>query len=80
MKHGQSDNSYLDFITDDIIDGFSVLGAPKEHVAKLEELQAAGITQFNIYLDNGDRESESSPNTASRSFPASGSGPVRLSA
>ena len=28
----------------------------EEHVAKLEELQAAGVTQFNIYLDNGDEE------------------------
>ena len=56
LKHGQSDNAFLDFITDDIIDGFSVLGEPAEHVAKLEQLQAAGVTQFNIYLDNGDEE------------------------
>ncbi|MEM9199806.1 MAG: LLM class flavin-dependent oxidoreductase, partial [Pseudomonadota bacterium] len=55
-KHGQSDNPYLDFITDDIIDGFSVLGTVDQHVAKLHELEAAGITQFNIYLDNGDEE------------------------
>ncbi|MEM0936242.1 MAG: TIGR03842 family LLM class F420-dependent oxidoreductase [Pseudomonadota bacterium] len=55
-KHGQSDNPYLDFITDDIIDGFSVLGTPDEHIAKLKELEAANITQFNIYLDNGDEE------------------------
>ena len=55
-RHGQSNNPFLDFITDDIIDGFSVLGTPEEHVAKLEELQAAGVTQFNIYLDNGDEE------------------------
>ncbi|NRB05446.1 MAG: TIGR03842 family LLM class F420-dependent oxidoreductase [Rhodobacteraceae bacterium] len=55
-KHGQSDNPYLDFITDDIIDGFSVLGSPENHIAKLHELKAAGITQFNIYLDNGDED------------------------
>lgn len=55
-KHGQSDNPYLDFITDDIIDGFSVLGTAENHIAKLGELQAAGVTQFNIYLDNGDEE------------------------
>jgi probable F420-dependent oxidoreductase len=55
-KHGQSDNPYLDFITDDIIDGFAVLGEPEDHVAKLKDLEAAGITQFNIYLDNGDEE------------------------
>lgn len=55
-KHGQSDNPYLDFITDDIIEGFSVLGSPDDHIAKLNKLKEAGVTQFNIYLDNGDEE------------------------
>ncbi|MEM6824225.1 MAG: TIGR03842 family LLM class F420-dependent oxidoreductase [Pseudomonadota bacterium] len=55
-KHGQSDNAYLDFITDDIIDSFSVLGTPAQHIAKIGELRDAGVTQFNIYLDNGDEE------------------------
>lgn len=55
-KHGQSDNPYLDFITDDIIKSFSVLGTADDHIAKLKELEAAGITQFNIYLDNGDED------------------------
>ena len=53
-KHGQSDNPYLDFITDDIIDGFSVLGQPEDHIKKIKQLQDVGVTQFNIYLDNGD--------------------------
>jgi probable F420-dependent oxidoreductase len=55
-KHGQSDNPYLDFITDDIIDGFAVLGSVDDHIAKLQELESVGVTQFNIYLDNGDEE------------------------
>ena len=55
-KHGQSDNPYLDFITDEIIDGFAVLGTPDDHIAKIRTLEANGITQFNIYLDNGDEE------------------------
>ena len=55
-KHGQSDNPYLDFITDDVIDSFAVLGTPDDHIAKLKKLEAAGVTQFNIYLDNGDEE------------------------
>ncbi|MEM6478163.1 MAG: TIGR03842 family LLM class F420-dependent oxidoreductase [Pseudomonadota bacterium] len=55
-KHGQSDNPYLDFITDDIIDGFAVLGTPDDHIAKLKTLESVGVTQFNIYLDNGDEE------------------------
>nr|WP_321463591.1 TIGR03842 family LLM class F420-dependent oxidoreductase [uncultured Cohaesibacter sp.] len=55
-KHGQSDNPYLDFITDEIIEGFSVLGAAEQHIAKLNILKDAGVTQFNIYLDNGKEE------------------------
>ncbi|MEO1225084.1 MAG: TIGR03842 family LLM class F420-dependent oxidoreductase [Pseudomonadota bacterium] len=55
-KHGQSDNPFLDFITDDIVDAFSVLGTHEQQIAKLQALQDAGITQFNIYLDSGDEE------------------------
>ncbi|MEM6661794.1 MAG: TIGR03842 family LLM class F420-dependent oxidoreductase [Pseudomonadota bacterium] len=55
-KHGQSDNPYLDFITDDIIESFSVLGDTDAHIARLRDLEAAGVTQFNIYLDNGREE------------------------
>ena len=55
-KHGRSDNPYLDFITPEIVRSFCVLGSPAEHIAKLRELQQAGVTQFNIYLDNGKEE------------------------
>jgi probable F420-dependent oxidoreductase len=55
-KHGQSDNPYLEFITEDIIKSFCVLGTPDQHIEKLKELEKAGTTQFNIYLDSGDEE------------------------
>lgn len=55
-KHGQSDNPYLDFITEDIVKSFCVLGTPDEHIAKIHDLADAGTTQFNIYLDSGDEE------------------------
>ena len=55
-KHGQSENPYLDFITDDIVEDFAVLGTPEQHIAKLKRLAEAGVTQFNIYLDNGEEE------------------------
>ncbi|MEM7444586.1 MAG: TIGR03842 family LLM class F420-dependent oxidoreductase [Pseudomonadota bacterium] len=55
-KHGQSDNPFLDFITDDIVDAFSVLGTHEQQIGKLRDLQSAGVTQFNIYLDSGDEE------------------------
>ncbi|MBL4826327.1 MAG: TIGR03842 family LLM class F420-dependent oxidoreductase [Spongiibacteraceae bacterium] len=55
-KHGQSDNPYLDFITPDIVESFCVLGSHKQHISKIKKLEKAGVTQFNIYLDNGDEE------------------------
>jgi probable F420-dependent oxidoreductase len=55
-KHGQSDNPYLDFISEDIVKSFCVLGDMDAHITKLKDLQEAGTTQFNIYLDNGDEE------------------------
>jgi len=55
-KHGQSDNPYLDFITPEIVESFCVLGQPEDHVTKLSHLKEAGMTHFNIYLDNGDEE------------------------
>ena len=52
----QSDNPYLDFITDDVVESFCVLGEPEAHIEKLKVLESNGATQFNIYLDNGDEE------------------------
>src|SRR5207244_12672797 len=42
-KHGE-------FVTDEICDRFCVLGTPDQATAKLRELEAVGVDQFNIYL------------------------------
>jgi probable F420-dependent oxidoreductase len=49
-----SDNS--DFVDDEVVDRFCVIGSVEDHVAKLHELADAGVDQFNIYLMNGDEE------------------------
>tara|TARA_B100001971_G_C18183018_1_gene533963 strand:- start:1024 stop:1386 length:363 start_codon:yes stop_codon:yes gene_type:complete len=54
--HGRSDNPFLDFITPDVVQSFAVLGSAEDHVEKLTRLQESGVTQFNIYLDNGEEE------------------------
>ena len=38
-KHGQADNPFLDFITDDVVESFCVLGEPDEHIAKMHALE-----------------------------------------
>ena len=49
-----SDNSR--FVSDEIVDRFCIVGPVEEQRRRLEELRDAGVTQFNIYLMNGDEE------------------------
>jgi probable F420-dependent oxidoreductase len=55
-EHADKDAEHLDFITEDIIDAFAILGNPKDHIKKIKELEKAGATQFNIYLMCGEEE------------------------
>jgi probable F420-dependent oxidoreductase len=54
--HADKDADHLDFIKDDIVESFALLGTPEEHVAKLKELEAVGVNHFNIYLMCGEEE------------------------
>ena len=48
--HGKADNLSTNFVPDNIVDRFCVLGTVEDHVAKLNELKDLGVDQFNIYL------------------------------
>jgi probable F420-dependent oxidoreductase len=48
--HGRADNRSTDFVPDDIVDRFCVLGTVEAHVQKLNQLNELGVDQFNIYL------------------------------
>jgi probable F420-dependent oxidoreductase len=48
--HGQAGNPTTDFVPDNIVDRFCVLGTVEDHVAKLGKLKDLGVDQFNIYL------------------------------
>lgn len=54
--HADKDADHLGFIPENIIDSFGVLGSVDDHIEKLRELDAAGVTQYNIYLMCGDEE------------------------
>jgi alkanesulfonate monooxygenase SsuD/methylene tetrahydromethanopterin reductase-like flavin-dependent oxidoreductase (luciferase family) len=47
--HGRTGAEHADFVTDEVVDRFCVLGSPEACIAKLRELEALGVTQFNIY-------------------------------
>lgn len=49
-----SDNA--EFVSDEVIDRFCLIGPAEAHRQKLQALAEAGVTQFNIYLMCGDEE------------------------
>ncbi|MEO5919677.1 MAG: TIGR03842 family LLM class F420-dependent oxidoreductase [Pseudolysinimonas sp.] len=55
-SHGKAGNDHVDFVPDDIVDRFCVLGTAEEHIAKLEELKSIGMHQFAGYLQHDNKE------------------------
>ena len=49
-EHGRSDNTHTDFVPDEIVDRFCLLGPPEAHVGRLEALAELGVDQFAVYL------------------------------
>ncbi|MCA1552888.1 MAG: hypothetical protein LC737_00770, partial [Chloroflexi bacterium] len=54
--HAEVGSSNAEFVTDEIVDRYCIVGPAREHIRRLEELQSLGVTQFNIYLMSGDEE------------------------
>ena len=48
--HGRSGNPSTDFVPDDIVDRFCVLGTADQHIEKLSDLRKLGVDHFGIYL------------------------------
>jgi probable F420-dependent oxidoreductase len=47
--HGRAGSGNAEFVTDDVVDRFCVLGTPPQIIEKLGQLQDLGVQQFNIY-------------------------------
>jgi probable F420-dependent oxidoreductase len=56
LHHCEVDSSNADFVSDEVMDRFCLLGPAKAHIEKLKTLASVGVTQFNIYLMCGDEE------------------------
>ncbi|GLI27471.1 putative luciferase-like protein [Agromyces rhizosphaerae] len=54
--HGKADNDHVDFVPDEIVDRFCLLGTAEDHIAKLEELKAIGVDHFAGYLQHDNKE------------------------
>jgi probable F420-dependent oxidoreductase len=55
-SHGRAGNTHTDFVPDEIVDRFCILGPVERHLARLRELQALGVDQFAIYLQHDAKE------------------------
>ena len=51
-EHGKSESTHVDFVADEVIDRFCILGPPEQHIERLEELRELGADQFAIYLQH----------------------------
>ncbi len=49
QDHAQRGATHADFVTDDIVDRFCVIGTVEQCREKLRELERIGVDQFNIY-------------------------------
>ena len=54
--HGKADNPSTDFVPDDIVDRFCLVGPAEDHIEKLSLLKDMGVDHFGIYLMHDDME------------------------
>ncbi|HEV2244513.1 MAG TPA: TIGR03842 family LLM class F420-dependent oxidoreductase, partial [Streptosporangiaceae bacterium] len=47
--HGRAGSENAEFVTDEVVDRFCVIGGPEQVRARLGELRDLGVDQFNIY-------------------------------
>lgn len=56
LHHAEVGSSNAQFVPDEVVDRFCIVGPVAEHVRRLRELADLGVSQFNIYLMNGEEE------------------------
>jgi probable F420-dependent oxidoreductase len=55
-QHGSASSEHVDFVPDEVIDRFCILGPIEDHLARLHELEALGVDQFAIYLQHDGKD------------------------
>ncbi len=55
-QHGQAGNTHADFVPDEIVDRFCLIGTAEEHIEKLKALKDMGVDQFAGYLQHDNKE------------------------
>jgi probable F420-dependent oxidoreductase len=55
-EHGRAGNTHAEFVPDEIVDRFCLLGSAEDHIEKLKALKAIGVDQFAGYLQHDNKE------------------------
>jgi probable F420-dependent oxidoreductase len=55
-EHGRAGNVHTQFVPDEIVDRFCVLGTADQHIEKLKQLAELGVDQFAGYLQHDNKE------------------------
>ncbi|MFC5379226.1 TIGR03842 family LLM class F420-dependent oxidoreductase [Aquipuribacter nitratireducens] len=55
-EHGRAGNTHTDFVPDEVIDRFCLLGPVERHLERLAELRDLGVDQFAVYLMHDEPE------------------------
>ena len=56
QEHCEVGSEHSQFVSDDVVDRFCLVGPAEAHREKLRKLASVGVTQFNIYLMCGEEE------------------------
>ena len=55
-EHGQAGNSHTQFVPDEIVDRFCIVGPVETHIERMRQLKDLGVDQFSIYLQHDDKD------------------------
>lgn len=55
-EHGKATSTHVDFVSDEIIDRFCILGSVEQHLERLTALKELGVNQFAIYLQHDGKD------------------------
>jgi probable F420-dependent oxidoreductase len=55
-EHGQAGNVHTQFVPDDIVDRFCIIGPVETHIERMLALKELGVDQFSIYLQHDDKD------------------------
>jgi probable F420-dependent oxidoreductase len=51
-EHGRAGNTHTEFVPDEIVERFCLIGTPETQIARLQELAEIGVDHFGLYLQH----------------------------